>query len=226
MQRSEQTIPRAHAERLMENLRRFRRRAGRLTKPSDVNQLLEIFARVSIQSGYCLDYLDMGAGARSWIWPYARRGEPDEPGAPPSRLAVLPRDELASRRGAPSVREIEFETLYRRLEYEPSPSGLLEYALFVSELWATKSDGDWAQVELIFSKRAFDAAVRKSEKIVRITRPTSYDATARLAAGGGGEVRAYAYLGGAWKRISQLAFQVQPNGLIDRSEANVLVNLA
>jgi hypothetical protein len=229
MKAKQQRVPRAHVERLMENLRRFRRNLDRFAKPKDVNQLLEIFSRVSIEKGYSLDYLVMGAGSRAWIWPYARRGEIDEPSAPPSRLAVLPRDELAGRRGSESVKEIEVETLYRRLDYEANPSGLFEYALFVSELWAMKSeavDSEWPEVDLIFSKRAFDAAVRKSERIMRITRPLSYDASARLASGGGGEVLAYAHLGGAWKRISQLMFKVHPNGLVDRTETNVLVNLA
>jgi hypothetical protein len=229
MRVTEQRVPRAHVERLMENLRRFRRNLDRLAKPTDVNRLLEIFSRVSIEKGFSLDYLVMGAGSRAWIWPYARRGDVDEPSAPPSRLAVLPRDELAGRRGSESVKEIEVETLYRRLEYEASPSGLFEYALFVSELWAMRSEAiesEWSEVELIFSKRAFDAAVRKSERITRITRPLTYDAIARLASVGGGEVMAYAYLGGAWKRISQLLFKVQPNGLVDRTEASVLVNLA
>ena len=184
---------------------------------------------MSIEKGFCLDYLIMGAGSRSWIWPYARRGEIDEASAPPSRLAVLPRDELAGRRGSESVKEIAAETLHRRLGYEASPSGLLEYALFISELWAVKSaqvESEWLAVELIFSKRAFDAAIRKGGRIVRITRPLSYDATARLILGGGGEVMAYAYLGGAWKRISQLLFKVHPSGLVDRTEASVLANLA
>jgi hypothetical protein len=61
MRSTEQLVPRAHVERLMENLRRFRRNAARLSKPADVNRLLEIFPRVTIEKGFCLDYLLMEA---------------------------------------------------------------------------------------------------------------------------------------------------------------------
>jgi hypothetical protein len=215
------------AERLFESIERFRRSWSRFHRPDDVNQLLRLFSHVSLPPGYKLDYLPMGSGATGWIWPYARPGDSGHIG-PPAALASLARDELFAKRGSGELRRLEVETLYRHMSYEASPVGLFEYALLISELWATKSAsraGEWLGYQPLVTRRAFEAVLRReSSGLRRVARPDSYDPRVILAAAGG-QVLFMVYQGGAWKRISMLACLVDGDGYVRRELGDLIANL-
>jgi hypothetical protein len=224
----EQKVQGYHAERVYENVLRFRNAWGRYHRPDDVNRLLRLFPHVSIQQGYILDYLSMGGTTSGWIWPYARRGDAgSEPGPPPA-LAAIERDRLVGQRGSGELRRLEAETLYRFFQYEPSGTGLFEYAFFVNELWSTKSASkaaEWLDLQPVFTKRRFDSVLREVKQVLRVVRPESCDPVARFGAEGGGEVEFMVYHGGPWRRIFNLKIQVDADGCVRRAPGSLVANL-
>ncbi len=152
-------IPGYRADERMEAVLRFRRMWSRYRRPDDVNQLLKQFPRVSIQNGLMLDYLSLGGKGTSWIWPYARQAKVRQLTEIPEPLASVPSDRLAGMRGSDQALPLEVESLYRFLEYEQSPLGLFEYAVFVQELWAIKSEAqaaEWLDLKPLFVKHRFE----------------------------------------------------------------------
>jgi hypothetical protein len=225
----EQKVPGHHAERLFDGIERFRKGWARYHRPDDVNHLLRLFNKVSIQRGYMLDYLPVGGLAAGWIWPYARKADPTPDSGPPSALTAIARDRLISMRGSGELRRVEVDTLYAYLSHDPSPHGLFEYAVFISELWATKSAskaGDWLDLVPIVTRRQFDNVIRKAaDRVQRVTRPVIYEPIARLDGAKGGETRFMVYQGGAWKRITILILKVDEQGAVRREFGDLVANL-
>ncbi len=222
----ESKIPGYRADRLLDSILRYRKAWQRYHRPDDVNRLLRMFPRVSIQRGYQLDYLRLGGSHAGWIWPYARQVEAGT--GPPPELAAVARDHLAGQRGTGRLRQVEIATLYRRLEYEPTPEGLFQYALFISELWSLKSEakaGEWLETELIFTRRKFEAVLRKVGGVVRVARPRDYDPISQPSRDGGGEVRVLAFHPRGWKRIYLLRIKVDPEGMVQRQVGDLIATL-
>jgi hypothetical protein len=221
-------IPGYHAERILDAVKRFRANWMHYHRPEDVNQLLRLFPTIHLPRGFMLDYLPVGGVETGWIFPYARReAETEGESMVPPELAAMERDRLAGKRGSGELRRLEVEYLYRHLTYESSPTGLFEYAFFISELWATKSASkarDWLDLNPIFTRREFDAVVRAAKQVTRVMRPESCDPLARLATSGG-EVEFIVYQGGAWKRIFRLRLFVDPDGSVRREAGELLANL-
>ncbi len=222
-------IPGYRAEERMEAVFRIRRLWSRYERPDDVNQLLRQFARVSILDGFMLDYLSLGGKEASWIWPFARPTNTRQAPDVPEPLAGVPSDRLAGLRGNAEGLALEAESLYRYIDYEKSPLGLFEYAVFVRELWATKSAAqaaEWLDLQPIFVKHRFDSILRsEARRIVRFSRPKTFDPVSRLSPGGGGEVSFLVYQGGPWKRIHTLNLTVDPKGWVRTRTGDVLVSL-
>jgi len=223
---SEGSVPGYRLERVLAGVQRFRKSWFRMHRPQDVNRLLTLFPHVSLQRGYVLDYLPMGGEASRWIWPFAR--EEREAGPPPA-LAALARDYLVNQRDSGELRPVVAETLYQYLIYERSPIGLLEYALFVSELWATKSEsvaGEWLALEPLCTRRAYDEVLRRTRATaLRFSRPLGYDPLVELAPEGGGTARMLVYHPGDWRRIYVLRLLVSPEGEVRRSPGELVANL-
>jgi len=219
-------VPGYHAERLFDNLARFRKAWSRYHRPDDVRHLLSLFPRVTLESGYELDYLPMGGTPTVWIWPFARRVGTKAENLP-ELLTGVDRDRLAGMRGSEAGRKIEQGTLYRFLTYEKTATGLFEYAVFINELWATKSAkaGDWLDMEPVFSRRVFDEILRKSTgQTQRVARPDSFDPVTQLSPQGGGEASYLVYPGGGYKRITEIRLVVDPAGSVRRAMGKVIAN--
>jgi hypothetical protein len=225
----EQRVPGYHAERLFDGIERFRKGWARYHRPDDVNRLLRLFNKVSLQRGYMLDYLPIGGLATGWIWPYARKADPTPDSGPPPALTAIARDRLVSMRGSGELRRVEVDTLYAYVSHEPSPHGLFEYAVFISELWATKSAskaGDWLELVPVVTRRQFDNIIRKAaDRVQRVTRPAVYEPLVQLSGSKGGEVRFMVYQGGAWKRITILLLKVDEQGAVRREFGDLVANL-
>ncbi len=221
-------VPGYHAERLFDNLLRFRKAWSRYHRPDDVRHLLGLFPRVTLESGYELDYLPMGGTPAIWVWPFVRRVGTREEDLP-ELLADVDRDRLAGMRASEVGRKIEAGTLYRFLTYEKTPIGVCEYAVFVNELWATKSAAkasDWLEMEPVFSRRVFDEILRRSSgHLQRVARPESFDPTVQLSGQGGGEVTFLVHPSGGYRRISELRLVVEPGGSVRREAGKVIANL-
>ncbi len=202
---------------------------SRYDKPDDVNALVKQFPRVSVRPGYALDYYLIGGRQAGWIWPFARRAEARFADQPPDGLSAVPLDRLAALRGRDEALELEAESLYQFLEYEPSPQGLFEYAFFVKELWATKSEAvaaDWLALQPLFVKHQFEALLRaEARHLVRFTRPKSFDPTSRVEAQGGGRVSFLAFEAGPWRRISYRTLIVDPKGWVRDQPGDVIASL-
>jgi hypothetical protein len=216
-----------HAERILEAVKRFRANWMRYHRPEDVNQLLRLFPAVRLPRGLMLDYLPVGGVETGWIFPFVRSEVVTEgESVVPRELASMERDRLAGKRGSGELRQLEVRYLYSHLTYEPSPTGLFEYAFFVSELWATKSASkarDWLDLEPLFTRRQYDGVVRAAKQVTRVVRPETCDPAARLAERGG-EVEFIVHQGGAWKRIFQLRLTVDPDGSVRREAGALLAN--
>lgn len=219
----EQKVPGALAERLFASIGRLRRAWPRNRRPEDVYQLTRIFSNVKLSEGFVLDYLSMGGPKTRWIWPYARSQE-DE--AIPDALAEIARDQLVGLRESVEAIPIEVQTLYRHLTYSSTPLGLFEYAIFIKELWATKSEvkaNDWLSMQLIFSRTGFENWMRKAGEVPkRIDRPTNYEP---IVSSGGREVRFLAYESQVWKRITWINLRVDPSGFVRSSIGKVMVDM-
>ncbi|OGO68273.1 MAG: hypothetical protein A2Z37_11820 [Chloroflexi bacterium RBG_19FT_COMBO_62_14] len=225
----EQKVPGYQAERLFDGVERFRKAWARYHRPDDVNHLLRLFTKVALRRGYMLDYLPVGGLSSGWIWPYARRADPHPDSGPPLALTAMARDRLISMRGSGELRRVEIDTLYAFLGYETSPLGLFEYAVFISELWATKSASkasDWLDLVPVVTRRQFDGILRKAgDRVQRVIRPSIYDPLVRLDGQAGGEVRFMVFQGGAWKRITMLVMKVDENGSVRREFGDLVANL-
>ncbi len=84
----DERVSQEQAAALYEAVSQFRHHLDGYAKPDDVNKLLSLFASVSVQEGYILDYVQVGSEAdvASWILPYARR-----PGdSPAENMATVP----------------------------------------------------------------------------------------------------------------------------------------
>ncbi len=222
----ENRVPGYRVERLLDSVRRFRKAWSRYHRPQDVNHLLHLFPNVSLPPDYMLDYLPMGGETNRWIWPYARRQREREP---PEALASIARDYLVGERDTGVLRPVVVETLYRYLHYERSPRGILEYAFFVSELWATKSEsvaGEWLSLEPLFSKRSFDTVLRKAgASLLRAARPPVYDPLVIADPDGGGTVQFLVYNPVGWRRIYYLECQIDAEGEVKRQAGDLVANL-
>jgi len=224
----EKSVPGYRVGQVWDTVLRFRDAWNRYHRPQDVNHLLRLFPLLSLQRGYVLDYLSLSSRDGSWIWPFVRRetGSLSEP--PPGELSRIPRDQLAAQRGNPALRQVQVDTLFQFIDYERSPLGLTQYGLFVSELWAMKSSGaaaEWLSLEHLFSKRDFEATLRKAGSLVRVSRPASYDPTMTSNPEGGGEINWLVYQSQAWKRISTLKCQVSQDGVVEWGIGAVIANL-
>ena len=222
----EQKVPGALAERLFASIGRLRRAWPRHRRPEDVYQLTRIFSSVKLSEGYVLDYLSLGGPKTRWIWPYAR---PQEDEAIRDALAEIARDQLVGLRESVEAIPIEVQTLYRHLTYPSTALGTFEYAIFIKELWATKSEvkaNDWLSIQPIFSRTSFENRMRKAgETPKRIDRPTNYEPIVQMAPGGGREVRFLAYESQVWKRITWISVQVDPSGFVRSSIGKVMVDM-
>ncbi len=220
-----QKVPGHRADYLLQKVRRFRGMWGRYHRPDDVNHLLRIFPHLSIERGYILDYIRIGGSSEGWIWPYARK----EREGPPTRLTSIHLDKLATQRDSGELRRTEVETLYRYLDYERTAEGLFEYAFFISELWATKSASkaaEWLSMDPLFTRWHFDSVLRKAgRRVVRVSRPASYDPEVTFDPEGGGEVRFLVYSGGPWKRITFFSCWVDAQGSVRREPGELVANL-
>jgi hypothetical protein len=217
------------AERLWNAVLRFRGSWGRYSQPDDLKQFLRIFPDVTLTKGYVLDYLQMGGTRSGWIWPYARRIEKRGEEGVPHALASIPRDRLVALRGTSEMKPIELQTLYKYLHYSPTPYGLLEYVLFVRELWAIKSASkaeDWLDLIPIFTRGAFDRVLLKATSVAkRIVQPESYDPLVRLKPEGGVDVRFLVYQTGPWERIYHLKNLIDGDGYLRTEPGKVFVTL-
>ena len=226
----EKRVPGHRAERLLENVLRFRRAWGRYHRPDDVNRLLGLFRRVSLPRGMVLDYLRFGTREEGWIWPFVRpEGRRIRPEPPPA-LAAIPVDLLVTKRGdSPDLRPVVKETLYDHLTYERTPEGLFEYAFFARELWALKSSParhEWLALEPLFTRWRFDAAARKGTgQLRRGIRPKHFDPVVRLDPRGGGEVRFLVHAPAPWRRILYLHLLVDPEGFVTMREGDLVATL-
>lgn len=222
-------IPGYRAQERMEAVLRFRRLWGRYERPDDVNQLLKQFPRVSVKDGFKLDYLPLGGKEASWIWPYARPSNIRQAPQVPEPLGSVPRDRLAGLRRSAEGLALEADSLYSYLVCEKSPLGLFEYAVFVRELWATKSESqesEWLGLEPLFVKHRFDSILRtEARRIVRFNRPKTFDPVSRPGPDGGGDVSFLVFQGGPWKRIYTLHLTVDPKGWVQTRAGDVLASL-
>ena len=124
-----QSVSSEEAAELGKRVQAFHNSEGDIGKPGDVNALIGLFPRVSIRTGYILDYyidVDAERSIASWIWPFARR--PDDP--PPERIVGF--DPLPFEREnlgytpEEAHEQSAVNRLYKYLDYEQSPEGLFE----------------------------------------------------------------------------------------------------
>lgn len=225
-QKHQQRVPGALAERLFAFIGRLRRAWPRHRRPEDLHQLTRIFPNIKLSEGYMLDYLSMGGPKSRWIWPYAR---PQEDEAIPDALSEIARDQLVGLRESAQAIPIEVKTLYRYLTYPATALGVFEYAIFIKELWATKSEtkaNDWLSMQPIFSRASFENRMRKAGEIAkRIDRPTNFEPVVQMTAGSGGEVRFLVYESQVWKRITWINLHVDPSGFVRSSVGKVMVDM-
>ena len=223
-----QKVPGALAERLYASIQRYRNAWSRYKRPEDLRQLIRIFPNVTMAENHLLDYIPMGGPKSSWIWPFAKHVMQEHEDYLPQELQELARDQLMSMRGTPEGKRIAEQTLYRYLRYPSTQLGIFEYAVFVMELWATKSESkasEWLHLGLIFSRHRFDTLILKSHSAKRIRRPGVYEPTVQIDPGGGGKVQFLAYDSAGWKRVFHMLLRVDQSGHVESEHGTVLVDL-
>jgi hypothetical protein len=221
-------VPGALAERLYASIQRYRNAWSRFKRPEDMYQLLRIFPNVTMTENYLLDYIPMGGPKSGWIWPFAKPVRHEGEDYLPEELEGLARDQLMGMRGTDEGKRISELTLYKYLRHPSTQLGFFEYAVFVMELWATKSAikaGEWLNLGLIFSRHRFDTLILKSQSAKRIRRPSVYEPTVLIEPQGGGKVQFIAYDSTGWKRVIQLLLRVDKGGHVESEHGNVLVDL-
>jgi hypothetical protein len=223
-----QKVPGALAERLYVAVQRYRNASSRFKRPEDLRQLIRIFPNVTVAPGYNLDYLPMGGPKSSWIWPFAKAIIREGEQTLPPQLGDLARDQLAAMRGTLEGVQIAKQTLYSHLRYPNTQLGLFEYAFFVMELWATKSEvkaSEWLSLSFLFSRHSFDNLILKSNLAKRIRRPEGFEPMVQLDPEGGGRVQFLAYNAVGWKRAFQVVLIVDSGGHVGSKPGPVLVDL-
>jgi hypothetical protein len=223
-----QKVPGALAERLYASIQRYRNAWSRFKRPEDMRQLLRVFPNVTIAESYFLDYIPMGGPKSGWIWPFAKPVMHEHEEYLPEELKELARDQLMSMRGTPEGKRISEQTLYKYMRYPSTQLGIFEYAVFVMELWATKSKSkarEWLNLGLIFSRQRFDNLILKSQSAKRIRRPGVYVPTVQIDPDGSGKVQFLAYDSTGWKRVFQLLLRVDKGGHVESEPGKVLVDL-
>lgn len=221
-------VPGALAERLYLSIQRYRKAWSRYRRPEDMRQLLRIFPNVTMTKSYILDYIPMGGPQSSWIWPFAKPVIQEHEEYLPEELEELARDQLMSMRRTPEGKRIAEQTLYKYLRYPSTQLGIFEYAVFIMELWATKSESkamEWLDLGLIFSRHRFDNLIIKSQTAKRIRRPGVYEPTVQIDPDGGGKVQFLAYGSKGWKRVFQMLLRVDKGGNVGSEPGIVLVDL-
>jgi hypothetical protein len=223
-----QKVPGALAERLYTSIRRYRNTWSRYKRPEDLHQLIRTFPNITLTEGYFLDYIPMGGPKSSWIWPFAKPVMFEAREYLPEGLEGLARDQLMGMRGTPDGVQIAKQTLYKYLRYPSTQLGIFEYAIFVMELWATKSESkarEWLTLNLLFTRHSFDNLVLKSQAAKRIRRPEVYEPTVQIDPGGGGKVEFLAYDTTGWKRVLHMLLRIDPGGHVEVEPGKVLVDL-
>ena len=210
-------IPSEPAEALLESVLAFRTTSQSCAKPDDVKALLDLFPRVAVRDGYVLDYLQESTrdGVLLPIHPYARPAD-DDSWIPLSG----PSDEVD--RGA------TVEELYDYLEYEATPEGLFEYALFAIELHSHRAGGyaaEWQDSTPIFTETRFDATVEQAGKVSDLKRPEHFGPQARREDEDGGRARFLVYTQMGWERIYYLDCRVYGDGFVEHEAGDILADM-
>jgi hypothetical protein len=187
-------------------------------KPEDVNALVALFPRVSIRTGYILDYHiddDAERSVASWITPFVRR--PDDPS--PERFAGF--DPIPFERESlgytpeEAHEQAAIKRLYRYLDYEQSPEGLFEYAFAMLELTSWRAGGhagEWSDSTPVFCEEDFKSYLHEASDVPAY--PDHYGPEVRLEKRGGiVEFMVASPIGTA--RIYTLWVQVKENGSFD-----------
>jgi hypothetical protein len=170
----------------------------------------------------------MGGPKSGWIWPFAKPVIFEAKDYLPEGLDGLARDQLIGMRGTPDGAQIAKQTLYKYFHYPSTQLGIFEYAIFIMELWATKSESkamDWLSLNLLFSRHSFDNLILKSQSAKRIRRPGVYEPTVQIEPEGGGKVQFLAYDSTGWKRVLQMLLRIDSGGHVEREPGKVLVDL-
>lgn len=201
-------IPQEPAEEILKRVLEFRNSYDQYEKPEDVNTLLSLFPRVSLEKGYILDYiLEPSGEAVQQILPYIRPSGEDE------MLLVMPGENKDS-----------VETLYKYLDYERSPQGLFEYAFFITELWSTRVSwhaAEWLASTPVFTQDRFDELVDRAPKVDSLLRPEWYGPEAELTEG---EVRFLVYTEMGWTRIYYLQIAVDAQGCTEQKVGSIVAD--
>jgi hypothetical protein len=223
-----QRLPGYRLQPTLETVQRFRAGWARYHKPDDINHLLRLFRKVELQSNYQLDYLALGRGDVARIWPFARAVKTKDDRDLPKALEAVPPDRMASAEPGGALRQVEVDTLYRYLSYEHSAQGLAEYAFFVPEMWALKSEGwasEWLSLEPLVVRHRFDSVLRKAgSQLVRVARPDHYDPEVVLSPLGG-TVQFIAYQPGPWRRIVRIEIKIDRQGFVSWQTQDVIASL-
>lgn len=228
-QRNQHRVPGYRIDTVLDSVMRFRDSWSRYHRPDDVNHLLRLFRKVQLKRGYALDYIRLGRSGSGWIWPYARQEGPGMEAEPPPSLKRIPPDRLLGQRRGEGLRHVEIETLYRVLEYDESPEGLVEYGFFLNELWATKSaerEEDWLALRPLLTRHKFDSTLRQqSKQLVTVSKPDHYDPVVKPS-GGGGSFYFLAFQPGPWRRILRIVVEVSAEGEAQWRPDELIANLA
>lgn len=221
-------VPGALAQRLYTSIQRFRKAWFRYKRPEDMRQLLRTFPNVTLAEGNILDYIPMGGPKSSWIWPFVKPNIYINQDYLPDGLEDLARDQLMSMRGTPEGVQVAKQTLYKYFQYPRTQLGFFEYAIFVVELWATKSETkakDWLDLNLIFSRQSFDNLILKSGSAKRIRRPEVYEPTVEIDPDGSAKVSFLAFDSTGWKRVLHMLLKIDSGGHVESEPGKVLVDL-
>jgi hypothetical protein len=214
------------ADRLLTRVLKFRRDYEQSRRDGDLNELLGLFPRVSIQEGYVLDYIRFEETSASWIRPYARQVQAPPLETLPEVIRLFDRQGILGYRQEEEMNRLEVETLYNFLDYERSLPGLFEYAFFVVELWATNAEwhaAEWLDSTPIFTKRRFESFVRKGRNSEKVSYPQRFGPLVRLEENGG-HVRFLVYTRVGWNRIYYLECAVHADGRVDLDMGETLAD--
>ena len=213
-----QYVSSEEAAELGKRVQAFQNSEGDIGKPEDVNALIALFPRVSIRTGYILDYHideDAETSIASWITPFARR--PDDP--PPEQFVGF--DPLPFERESlgytpeEAHEQAAVNRLYQYLDYEQSPEGLFEYAFAMLELTSWRAGwhaGEWSDSSPIFCEEDFKSYLHEAPEVPAY--PDHYGPEVRLEKQGGiVEFMVFSPIGRA--RFYTLWVYVKESGAVD-----------